>query len=644
MQFKNPEVLYLLFLLIIPILIHLFQLQKFKKIAFSNVEFLQKIIKENRKSSQLKKLLILATRLLLLTAILFTFSQPFLSNKKTNKKEVNFIYLDNSLSTNSIGSRGDLFNSTIKDLIENVSKNSLYSLYTNEKYIENISYENLKSYLLNLENTANTPNLKSILLKAEEFKNNKINTLYNNILISDFQNINYKMFTNVKGDFSTFLLKPSTKFNISIDSLYINDKIDGNFSVEVFIKNQGESQDNIPVAFYNDDKLISKRTFSIEKNSDKKISFSVEKTNKINGKIQITLNDTFKFDNTFYFNFKPTKKNDILSIGNSNIFFKKIYNKSEFNFNHFNLNNIDYNSIENQELIILNELKVIPDILLDYIEKFVKNGGVVVVIPNSDINFNTYNKLFEKFSNFKIDNKIKDSLRVTDINFDHPIFKNVFTDKIKNFQYPLVNEYFASNERNLKNIISLENEKSFVGQIDSYNLFWVSSPLNIKATNFSNSPLIVPTFYNFGKLSNKGTSLFYRQENTDNITIEESLNKNEVLSISGKNLNFIPAQKTFQERVNISLENQTLAPGFYSVLKNKDTIKTLALNTPKSESSLKFLDVSKITDKKINIYSSISELFNDINKKNEVHWLWKWFLSLAIVSLCVEILILKFYK
>ena len=43
------------------------------------------------------------------------------------------------------------------------------------------------------------------------------------------------------------------------------------------------------------------------------------------------------------------------------------------------------------------------------------------------------------------------------------------------------------------------------------------------------------------------------------------------------------------------------------------------------------------------VSSSITEVFKQINKNNEVHWLWKWFLALAIVSLLLEILILKFY-
>jgi hypothetical protein len=45
----------------------------------------------------------------------------------------------------------------------------------------------------------------------------------------------------------------------------------------------------------------------------------------------------------------------------------------------------------------------------------------------------------------------------------------------------------------------------------------------------------------------------------------------------------------------------------------------------------------------VTIATSIPTIFKEINKKYEVHWLWKWFLTLAIVSLLLELLILKFY-
>jgi hypothetical protein len=80
-------------------------------------------------------------------------------------------------------------------------------------------------------------------------------------------------------------------------------------------------------------------------------------------------------------------------------------------------------------------------------------------------------------------------------------------------------------------------------------------------------------------------------------------------------------------------------------LKN-DTLETLAYNLPKEESLLNFLDLNQIDqgNNKVKFHESIEELFTEINEKNQVQWLWKLFLAIAIVSLLLEILILKFFK
>ena len=121
MQFQNPSILYFLVLLIIPIIVHLFQLQKFVKVSFTNVAFLQKLVQQSRKSSKLKKWLILATRMLLFTAIIFAFSQPYLSDKKTEIKQHTFVYLDNSLSMDIDFGSGNLLN-----IAKKIFKNRLY--------------------------------------------------------------------------------------------------------------------------------------------------------------------------------------------------------------------------------------------------------------------------------------------------------------------------------------------------------------------------------------------------------------------------------------------------------------------------------------------------------------------------------------
>ena len=89
MQFLHPEFFYALPALLIPVLIHLFQLRRFKVQAFTNVALLEKIRLQTRKSSQLKKWLILIVRLLAIGCIILAFSQPFLSNQTAQKKRRN---------------------------------------------------------------------------------------------------------------------------------------------------------------------------------------------------------------------------------------------------------------------------------------------------------------------------------------------------------------------------------------------------------------------------------------------------------------------------------------------------------------------------------------------------------------------------
>ena len=78
----------------------------------------------------------------------------------------------------------------------------------------------------------------------------------------------------------------------------------------------------------------------------------------------------------------------------------------------------------------------------------------------------------------------------------------------------------------------------------------------------------------------------------------------------------------------------------------KDTLETVAFNISKEESLLSFYSTNELQqgNERVKIYDSIEELFTEINEKNEVQWLWKLFLVIAIVSLLVEIFILKFFK
>lgn len=644
MQFKNPDVLYFLALLIIPVLIHLFQLQKFVKVPFTNVAFLQKLQQQTRKSSRIKKWLILATRLLLFSAILLAFSQPYFSNKNINKKQHNFIYLDNSLSTNTKGKKGNLLKIAAQEIIENTLDKANYSLLTNTDFYKDLNQQELKSILLKVENTPKTLELSTVFLKIKQETLTKTNTLNKNILISDFQGNYNNKFTNVTTDFSAIKLAPTVLNNISIDSVFISNSNTSNFLVNVIVKNQGNKIDNVPIAIFNKDTLVSKQSFSIEKDANKTITFTVQNTPVFLGKVSVTFSDTYSFDNNYFFTLNNAQKTKVLAIGENLEYLSKIYTKNEFKFSGFSVLNLNYNILKKQQLIVLNELVEIPEILSKSLQDFSKNGGSIVMIPNKKIDLNSYNNFLKKLNLGTVKNQIKDTLKITNINYNHPIFKNVFSKKVNNFQYPNLQSHYPISRKGAT-IISFEDNSNFISELKN-NFFYVSGAIQKENSNFLNSPLIVPIFYNFGKRSFQYPKLAYSLNVENTIEIETKLEKDEILKLSGENESFIPLQKTYQNKVALFTKEQPLNAGFYKVLKNTDVLQHLAFNYPKEESMLQYLDLEKLQteNSKIEVSNDVTAVFKRIQKNNEVQWLWKWFLALAIVSLLLEILILKFYK
>jgi len=127
MQFKYPELLWALFLLLIPIFIHLFQLRRYKKTPFTNVKFLKKVVSESRRSNSLKKWLLLFTRLLLIAAAVLAFAQPFFAKKGATSKKETVIYLDDSFSMQAKTENGTLLSDAVQSLIEAIPADNSYS-------------------------------------------------------------------------------------------------------------------------------------------------------------------------------------------------------------------------------------------------------------------------------------------------------------------------------------------------------------------------------------------------------------------------------------------------------------------------------------------------------------------------------------
>ena len=169
---------------------------------------------------------------------------------------------------------------------------------------------------------------------------------------------------------------------------------------------------------------------------------------------------------------------------------------------------------------------------------------------------------------------------------------------------------------------------------------------SIQSSNFVNSPLVVPTLYNIARQSLELNKPYYILHKENTIEIRKKIEKNEILKISNQKKSFIPSQVNFANKVVFSTLNEPKTVGFYDILLDKDTLTSIAYNSSSSESSLAFYNLNTIKkeNKNIEVFGSIKEYFKEINEKNKVQSLWRLFLAIAIVSLLLEILILKFFN
>ncbi|MEM9144190.1 MAG: BatA domain-containing protein, partial [Bacteroidota bacterium] len=259
MQFTYPELLWALIALLIPILVHLFQLRRFKKTPFTNVKLLQRVVAKSRKSSVLKKWLLLCTRMLLLAALVLAFAQPFIPRKNALSKKETVIYLDDSFSMQLKKDGVSLLDQAIQELIQAIPSEEPFTLFTNAQVYERVRLKEVQNDWLALPYTAKQLNLDEIRLKAQSFFGQSEEMIKNLIVLSDFQErIAAKDSDSLAGMREHRVrLRPDNLTNVSLDSIFVSDTSPDNLEVTALLSADRQTKD-IPVSLFNGQELMAK--------------------------------------------------------------------------------------------------------------------------------------------------------------------------------------------------------------------------------------------------------------------------------------------------------------------------------------------------------------------------------------------------
>ena len=220
MNFLYPGFLFALFSVAIPVIIHLFNFRKFKKVYFSNVAFLKEIKEQTSSREKLKNLLVLLSRILAITFLVLAFARPFLpiSGKiDQSKGNIISIYLDNSYSMDAVNKEGSLLdeaNRKAKQIVNSYQLNDRFLLLTNDFEGKHQRLLNAEEFLQALEEvkiSAASKSLQQVINRQQNIFNGNSNRFA--YVISDFQN----------GFAGKEAIQTDANTNVSLVKLHAND-------------------------------------------------------------------------------------------------------------------------------------------------------------------------------------------------------------------------------------------------------------------------------------------------------------------------------------------------------------------------------------------------------------------------------------
>lgn len=664
MNFVFPQFFWAVSALSIPIIIHLFNFRRTKRIYFSNTRFLKQIKEETTQKRKLKQLLILASRLLFLFFLVLAFAQPFLPAKEqiTSGRSV-IIYLDNSYSMSALVSDKvralDAGSSFVLQIVDLFPAETRYKLLTNDFAPFSNSFKT-KNEIIDLISSVRLSPISRSFKELTTRMNVEAKSAYEIFFISDFQKSTLGVIESSQIDsihqwhmVPVALEKTS---NIYVDSVYLENPfvIGGERNaLRIRLKNTANRNINdLVTRLIINDLQYATGSVSFESGNAGEINFDIASGLTGMNRAKISFNDfPTSFDNDFYFTLNFTEKINIVEIkdrAHSNYVEKVFSNREIFNYRGFESGNIDHSSFNQADLVVVNGLNALDASLQLSLNAYLQAQGTLLFFPGLEPDINSYQHVLSNYrlSFWKNPEQAQVELEKPDVR--NPFFENIFEEAPQAMAMPKAfPKLLWGTDRS--SILRFKTGEPFLSQNNK--IFLASSPLHKSFTDFYNHAIFVPVMYRIAASGKRLEQHAYYSLNQSMITLRtDTLIRDVPVRLAGAQ-EIIPAQRKVMDRLFMELPKLTMVPGFYYALQQNDTLDLLAFNLNREESLLDQPTTEEIQTTlgglpNVNMYEGSSpEIFsNEIKERYLGTPLWKHAIILALLFLLVEIGLIRFMK
>ncbi|WP_224995139.1 BatA domain-containing protein [Cesiribacter sp. SM1] len=666
MNLLAPGFLYALAALAIPVIIHLFQFRKVRRVYFSNTRFLEQVKQVSQTKRRLKHLLVLLCRLGFLLFLILTFARPYIPGPHQAEARLVDIYLDNSYSmTNDVEEGLTAFEAAIRyanGILTNYPKGTKFRLLTNgfessEQYY--YSAEIISDKLTELQLAGRSRNLEEVLERLSVRSNVEEQSQRDVFLISDMQRSSWPQNLNGLAADSTnrYFLVPlqyEQHRNLYVDSVYLDKPYylpNIQNTLQVRVTNTGTSTADVPLKLTVNGRQIATSTVTVPANGKELVSFplnfSIDKLNR--AKLEL-VDYPINFDNEFYFVLRKGDPVNILELtqDNASTPVSRVFaDSSLFRLRSREAGNFNFSELGWADLVVVNSLEQPSSSILTALQEYTAAGGTLVYIPHPQAAGGTADRITERVAVQPV--QAESTVRLAPPNVDNPFFEGIFEENNARFTTPQARPVISWAGR-ANNILMLQTGSPFAGEIGNVWLF--ASPLTDDYTNFHRHALFVPVMYKIAFESKSVTNPLYfnTQESVFNVQVGEQT-QNRVYRLEREEAEIIPAQQYNNRSLLLDVPAYTLQPGFYSLTAEDSVEQLLAFNHAEEESIPEQVGIEVLNASAEELPHV--EVLNDAvsaGEGNEMQanfgavMLWKWTLLLALLFLLCEVLLIRFWK
>lgn len=679
MHFVYPTLLWALLLLAIPVIIHLFNFRRYKKVWFTNVRFLKHITEETTSRNKLKHWLVLLSRLLALASLVIAFAQPYIPTDGQVRNEASgliSVFIDNSFSMELPGKESRKLEEAKKaaaEVIKAFKPSDRFQVLTNDFEGSQQRMVNREEALARIDNIKISPAARTFS-EVLSRQNQAAGSRFTSYLISDMQQWQVNLANLPEDSINNIVLIPipgNKASNLSIDTCYFVEPFilkNKPATVKTVISNYGDKeveQLTVRLLINGSQKALASISIPPQSSTETRLVFTTDFSGNATGEIQIT-DYPLVFDDRWFFTVTVNDKVNTLLLSPKavNRYISTVYTSdSLFNLAYQNEQGIDYGSFRSYNAIVVSDFASISSGMSAELEKYLRSGGTVILFPDTQVNLDSYNDFFRQVGCDSWEPAVSTEMKADKLNFESEVLSGIFdlkNQRDRNIDYPLVKKFFRTVKKSTsvrESILTLQDGSPLLSHysVGKGKLYLATQAASLASGNFVNHALFAPVLYRMALQSGIMNPPFQVIGAEGNYVITGTALQGDMvykLSNLTTGMEVIPPTVISEGNSALNLRGIVNQAGFYNLLAGNQVINIISFNYNRQESSLTFLDesalrqaVSKSLFRNISVLQSTPSGYSAaIAAQATGRPLWKWFIAFVLLFLAAETVLLRWMK